>query len=165
MLDVARGISALLPDEPKDKFIDHFSRHNILARVYGLSKIDERYIIEYHVVFFFESFMCLLIAMFLWRKIFIDLTKNKFAGTFAACCFALLFPIFETVGGYFYDFGELLFFTLAVFFACRGSRLALIIISPIAKYNKESFLFFVLTMFPFLAGKVENKRAAQRNFI
>ena len=159
MLDVARGISSLIPDKPKDKFIDHLSRHNILERIYGLSKIDSRYIIEYHVVYF-ESFMCLLISMFLWRKIFTELTKNKTVGTFAACCFAIIFPVLETVGGYFYDFGELLFFTLAIFFACRGSWLELIIISPFAEYNKESFLFFVMTLFPLLAVKLGNKKAA-----
>ena len=98
--------------------------------------------------------------MFLWRKIFIELTKNKMAGTFAVCCFVLLIPIFETVGGFFYDFGELLFFTLAVFFALRGNWLALIIISPFAEYNKESFLFFVMTLFPLLAVKLGNKKAA-----
>lgn len=159
MLDVAKGITSLIPDKPKDKFADHLLRHNIIETNYGLAKIDSRYVIEYHLVYA-ETFMCLFVSMFLWRKIFTELTKNKTAGTLAACCFAIIFPVFETVGGYFYDFGELLFFTLAIFFACRGSWIALIIISPFAEYNKESFLFFVLTLFPLLAVKLGNKKAA-----
>ena len=159
MLDVARGISSIIPDNPKARLIDHLDRHDEIGTHYSLSKIDSRYTIEYNLVYWM-CFFCLLGSVFLWREIFIELTENKIAGTLAACCFAIIFPIFETVGGYFYDFGELLFFSLATFFALRGSWLALIIISPIAEYNKESFLFFVLTMFPFLAVKLGNKKAA-----
>ena len=159
MIDVAKGITTLIPDKPKARLETHFLKHNEIESHYGMTKIDSRYIIEYNLVYW-ECFICLLAAMFLWRKIFTELTGSKIAGTLTACCFAILFPIFETVGGYFYDLGELMFFALATFFACRGNWLALIIISPFAEYNKESFLFFVLTMFPLLAVKIGNKKAA-----
>ena len=161
MITIAKETVKIIPNEQREQLVEFLSKNSLdsIKIAYILAKNDFRYIIEYHLVYF-ESFMCLFLTIFLWRKIFSELTENKIAGTLAACCFAMLFPIFETIGGYFYDFGELLFFSLATFFALRGSWIAIIIISPIAEYNKESFLFFVLTMFPFLAVKLGNKKAA-----
>lgn len=159
MLDIARGITAIIPEKQKDRLAEHFLRHDEINTHYGLSKVDSRYIVEYNIVYW-ECFIFLFASMFLWRKICIDLTGNKIAGTLAAIIFAMIFPLLETVGGYFYDFGELLFFSLAIFFACRGHWIALIILSPFAEYNKESFLFFSITLFPILALKLGKKKAA-----
>lgn len=98
-------------------------------------------------------------SMFIWRQIGIEITGHTTAGTLAACAFAIIFPIFETMGGYFYDFGELFFFSSATLLAIKGYWLALIFISPIAEYNKESFLFFLATLFPLLSVKLGNKKA------
>ena len=59
-------------------------------------------------------------------------------------------PLFETGGGYFYDFVELLFFSLAVYFAYHGRLLLLILIISFAELNKESFLFFIFTLYPLI---------------
>ncbi|MBR5913616.1 MAG: hypothetical protein IKZ58_04595 [Selenomonadaceae bacterium] len=162
MLTVAKEIVKIIPDKQRERLAKHLSKKNDFDSIeyhYGLAKVDSRYAIEYNLVYWM-CFLSLLASMFLWRKIFTELTENEIAGTLTACIFALIFPIFETVGGYFYDFGELLFFTLATFLALRGSWIALIIIAPLAEYNKESFLFFVLTLFPLIAFKIGKKKAA-----
>ena len=55
-----------------------------------------------------------------------------------------------TEGGYFYDMPELLFMALAVLLALRGHVVWLVILTALATYNKESFLLFVITLYPFL---------------
>ena len=160
MVAVARNVNEKLPEDTKKKLSNYLKdkKHNFIKKQYANSKINEKHIIEYYLVYFM-SFACLLISMFIWRKICTDLTGSKLAGTLTAAVFALIFPLFETVGGYFYDFGELLFFSLAALFAVRGWWLALIFTAPIAEYNKESFLFFTLTLFPLLRFKLGTKKA------
>ena len=138
--------------------LENFYEHDLLETHYAGVILEPEYALEYHLVYCLSAAF-LLISMFLWRKIGAEISGSARAGTLAALIFALIFPLLETVGGYFYDFGELLFFSLAVFFAMRGWWLALIILAPVAEFNKESFLFFAATLFPILAAKVGKMRA------
>ena len=159
MISAARKIAKHLPQKTHIKFIDNYrnSDWNFISATYG-AKIEPRFSAEYHIVYFMCIFF-LMASMFIWREIGFELTGNLTAGTIMAVCFALIFPFFETVGGYFYDFGELLFFSLATLFAIRGWWIALIILSPIAESNKESFLFFIITLFPLLLAKFSLKKS------
>ncbi len=158
MITVAKEIRQHLPEKQQQKLIDHLHRYNFISQYYARAVIEPEPRIEYFLIYQM-CFLSLLASMFIWRQIGAEITGSKLAGTLAACIFALIFPLFETVGGYFYDFGELLFFSLAVLFAMRGWWVALIILSPIAEYNKESFLFFVATLFPIITAKVGKIKA------
>ncbi len=68
----------------------------------------------------------------------------------AAVIFMLLFPYIESKGATLYDFGELAFMAVALWFAIRLDWWWLIPVAALAAWNKESFLFFVLTLYPFL---------------
>lgn len=154
MITVAKEINSLAPET----FSNFFTARNFIEKNYANTNIEPRFLPEYYLVYFM-SFGFLLLSMFNLRAICAEVSGSKIAGTLAACVFAIIFPIFETVGGYFYDFGELFFFSLATLLAIKGHYLALILISPIAEYNKESFLFFLATLFPLLAGKLGRKKA------
>lgn len=157
IISIAKTIRSSVPEKTQEKFIAHLERHNYIADTYKNSEVSQRYIIEYHLVYSI-SFICLLCTMFILRKICLEITDNKFSGILTPCLFALIFPILETAGGYFYDFSEIFFFALVTFFALKGCWIALILIAPIAEYNKESFLFFIVTLFPLLAAKLGNKK-------
>lgn len=167
MLTVAKEIKASMSAETQQKVLKFFKekdfstvfseKKSFLAYYYNRIKIEPRFSIEYHIVYFL-AFTFLFLSMFLIREIGIEITGSAAAGTLAACTFAIIFPIFETWGGYFYDFGEIFFFSLATLLALKGYWLALILIAPVAEYNKESFLFFIATLFPLLAAKLGNKK-------
>ena len=157
IISIAKTIPSFIPEKAQEKFVAHLQRHNYIADTYNNTKIQQRYIVEYYLVYFI-SFICLFCTMFILRKICNEITGNKISGILTPCLFALIFPLLETVGGYFYDFGEIFFFSLATLLAIKGYWLALIFISPVAEYNKESFLFFLSTLFPLLAVKLGNKK-------
>ncbi len=158
MPKIAKELNEKILHNNAGHIINEYQKGSVIPSIYPKAKIEPRLSTEYHLVYF----MCVLfmmLSMFIWREIGIELTGSGIAGILTAVIFAIIFPILETVGGYFYDFGELLFFSSAVLFACKGWWLALIVLVPIAEYNKESFLFFSVTLFPFLAAKLGNKKA------
>ena len=168
MLTIAKDMKSSMTPETQQKLLkffkeaevytEVFSKENFIEYYYTNTKIEPRFSIEYHIVYFL-SFVFLFLSMFIIRGIGIEITKSPTAGTLTACIFAIIFPIFETVGGYFYDFGEIFFFSLATLLAIKGYWLALILIAPIAEYNKESFLFFLITLFPFVKEKLGIRKA------
>mgnify|MGYP006916040520 CR=1 FL=1 len=169
MLATAKEIKSLMTPQQQQNFLNFFQpidiftnlshRKSFIEDSYTNTKILSRYAVEYHIVYFM-AFGFLFLSMFIWRQIGIELTNSPTAGTLTACTFAIIFPLLETVGGFFYDFGELFFLSLATLLAIKGYWLALILISPIAEYNKESFLFFIVTLFPLFAEKFSKTRTA-----
>ena len=157
MITVAKKIKDSMSAETQEKFIQRYANRLNIAGYYTNPRIEPHYFIEYHIVYLM-TFAFLFLSMFIIREIGIEITKSPTAGTLAACTFAIIFPLIETGGGYFYDFGEIFFFSLATLLAVKGYWLALILIAPIAEYNKESFLFFIATLFPLLVLKLGNKK-------
>lgn len=168
MLTIAKEIKSLTPKETQEKFINslhptdpntNYVFPKTFIEYYNTNtKIEPRFEMEYQIIYFM-TFMFLFLSMFLIREIGIEVTDNSTAGTLTACIFAIIFPIFETVGGYFYDFGEIFFLCSAALLAIKGYWIAVILISPIAEYNKESFLFFIATLIPLIAIKTGYKKS------
>ena len=157
IVETAKEIKLHMSPESQKYFIEKYSQNKFLPEHYAGVQIEESYFIEYHAVYFI-SFTFLFLSMFLIRQIGIEVTKSSTAGTLAACCFTILFPLFDV--RFYYDFGEIFFFSLATLLALKGYWLALILIAPVAEYNKESFLFFLLTLFPLLSTKLDKKKSA-----
>ena len=149
LISVSKGVAEILPPETKESLLNKIKADNFLADKFKEVDLQEKFLLEYYLVYFL-SFLSLFASIFVWRRICIDLTGNSLAGTAAPLAFTIIFPYLETFGGYFYDFSELLLFSLAVWFALCGHYLALIFITPLAEYNKESFFFFLLTLYPLL---------------
>ncbi len=77
----------------------------------------------------------------------------------ATVVFALLFPVLLTEGGYYYDFPELRFFAAATLCAVRGWLIPLAVIALVAATNKETMVFFLPTLIPFVAVRLGWPRA------
>jgi len=69
---------------------------------------------------------------------------------FTPVVFMLLFPLFGIKGGYFFDYPELLFMVAAAWLALRFDWWWIIPVAALGTWNKESFLFFVLTLYPLI---------------
>ena len=158
MIKTVKEIRTLMPEETQKNLIQDFKRCDIILTKYKQSTIEDAYAIEYHLLYFL-CFGLIILSMFLIREIVIEVVGSNVLGILTACAFTIIFPMIEWLWVY-YDCGELFFFLLATLLAIKGYWLGIILIAPIAEYNKESFLFFVLTLFPILAEKIAPKKAA-----
>lgn len=147
-----KKIAEILPAETKEKLAKNLLEKKHIEKRFAQAKIPEKYVIEYYLMFIF-CFVIFFAAICILRLLLIEVTHDKVAGTAGALLFALLFPFFEVLGGYYYDFGEVLFFFTAALLAVRKKFLPLLLITPFAELNKESFLFFAATLFPMLGWK------------
>jgi hypothetical protein len=104
-----------------------------------------RYLIVYCATFLFA-----LLAVYAMVLVCRALNLPPLAAVIAPVIVILLFPYIESVGGYFYDYPELAFFALAVWVALKFRWGWLIPLVALGTWNKESFLFFLLTLYPLL---------------
>ena len=155
---MANLIEYVTPDHISQKF-EHWLaanplKHNLIYRYFPNAKdsVASTYSLRYYALYGL-SFASLFLAIFALRALCQAHNPDLPAATLAALTFALLLPLMLTEGGYFYDMPELLFMALAVLLAMRGQLLWLVIVTALATYNKESFLFFVLTLYPFLRAR------------
>ena len=156
---LANGVERALPDGVRQRvntlLLDDDLSHHPIARFYAGTpdSRDPRYALRYYLVYAM-AFGALLLALFALRGVCRDLGADPVAAALAPLAFALILPLLMCEGGYFYDLSELLFMALAVRCALRGRFVALAILTALATFNKESFLFFVLMLYPFLRASL-----------
>lgn len=80
------------------------------------------------------------------------------ASALAAVLFILLLPYFQLPSGFAYDFVELTLMCVAVWMAVKFEWYWLIPLAALAEWNKESFLFFIPCLYPFMRQR--NSRSA-----
>lgn len=153
-----------VPDRLNRSFQDWLMQdpkhHNMIFSYFpnATDSANIAYAIRYYTLYFL-TFLSLVAAVFALRKLCLSLYGDPPAATLAAMGMALLLPMFLTDGGYFYDLPELLFMPLAVMAAMRGNLWLLGFIVAVATFNKESFLLFVVTLYPFLRARLPVRRA------
>lgn len=129
-------------------------KRNMIYRYFPNAKDapNTEYSVRYYTLYGL-SFGALFLSIFAMRALCLALYRDPPAATLAAFTFALLLPVMLTEGGYFYDMPEILFMALAVLLAMRGRIWLLAAVVALATFNKESFLFFVITLYPFLRAQ------------
>ena len=150
--EAANAFRAALSDEQEAALIETLENDNFLGATFRKTDIRHRYIIEYYFMYF-VSFAAFFASAFLWKKIATEVTSDPIAGTLGALLFILLIPLLETSGGYFYDFTELLFFAAAILLAIRKNWIGILLLTPFAEINKESFFFLLFALYPFFRSK------------
>lgn len=154
----ANLVNEIVPESLNKKFSDWLSadpvKRNFIYRYFSNAKdsTNPKYVLRYYILFglCFASYLLGILAL---RAVCCEVYPDTVSGTLAAFAMALIFPMLTTEGGYMYDMAELLFMALAVLFAIRGHVLPLIGVAALATFNKESFFFFILTLYPFLREK------------
>jgi len=108
-----------------------------------------------YLLTYFSAFVAVCAMYWLCRS----LALSAPAATFTAVVVILMVPYVMSGGGYFYDFPELAFLSLAVLMAIRYPWWWMIPMVILATWNKESFLLFIPTLYPFLRQKSSTMRA------
>ena len=110
---------------------------------------DQRYALRYHLLYGLV-YLTFLGSLFALRRLCLAAGAEPLPAIVAPALLMLFLPLLMTKGGYYYDAPELLFMALAAL-ACM-SRLPwlLVPIAMLGAWNKESFLFFLPALLPFL---------------
>ncbi len=117
-----------------------------------------KYAVRYLLVYVM-TFLSMFAALFAIRAACIELIGDKVAATLAPLVIAAVFPLILTEGGYFYDMPELLFMALGVWLTLKRRLVPLCIVVLLATLNKESYLLFVLTLYPIAATRYSRRQS------
>jgi hypothetical protein len=151
---IAVAAKQALPDNLSAKLDEKFRTSKENLTLTGADAAKPGYAVEYRIVYYL-SYLSLFAMMFVLRSLILDVGVGRAAATITPVAFALMLPILQTRGGYFYDFPELLAFTLCIRFALRGQVIPLLLIAAPATMNKEAFLFFSITLLPVLMVRLK----------
>lgn len=102
------------------------------------------------IIVYWAGFGFLFFSLFVMREILLYYDISALASALAPCILCLSLPIIQTIGGHVYDFSEIFFMSLAVLLTLRKRYFYLLPVAAIATFNKETFLLFILTLYPFL---------------
>jgi hypothetical protein len=122
---------------------------------------DPHYGFRYRVVYV-ETFLFALIAVYAMYFACSAVEPHSPGALLAPVIVILLLPYIMTKGGFFYDYPELAFFALAVWGALRRRWWWLVPIAALGTWNKETFLLFVVTLYPLLRRNSSRLAAALR---
>jgi hypothetical protein len=125
---------------------------------------DPQYSFRY-LAMYVETFLCALLAVYAMYLVCGALEVPYPGALFAPVILILLVPYLMAGGGFFYDYPELAFFALAVWVALRFRWWWLIPIAALGTWNKETFLLFVVTLYPLLRRNSSRLAAAVRTGI
>lgn len=112
-----------------------------------------------YMIVFYLGFLSVFAALFVLRRICLDLGTGPAAAIIAPVAVVLAFPYLQTGGGYFYDYIELLFTGLAFLLALRRQYVWLILAVALGTLNKESLFFFLPALYPILRMNVSRNAA------
>lgn len=152
-------IASAIPEQSKEKLENRLIKGAYIENRYTQAHIPQQYVVEYYLMYIF-CFLALFASIWVLRSLLCAIVQDKTVGTLGAMLFALIFPFFEVLGGYYYDIFEILFMFMAAHFAYHKKWLGLLLLTPIAEANKESFLFFLITLYPLARMHFPVKKAA-----
>lgn len=124
----------------------------------GVDAAKDGYVIRYRIVYY-ATFLSLFLALFALRSVCLVIGVSQPAATAAPAIFALMIPILQARGGYFYDLPELLAFALAARLALGGHIVPLLLLAIPATANKEAFFFYCLALPPLLMVRLSLRNA------
>lgn len=123
---------------------DFFETSMARNRVYSF-----RYLVVYVTAFLFA-----LLAVFAMYLVCRALEIPQAAAVMAPIAVILLIPYLQSIGGYYYDYPELAFLSLAVWVALKFDWWWIIPIAALGTWNKESFLLVIPTLYPILRQRI-----------
>jgi hypothetical protein len=144
---LARTAYEITPTSTREIIVDKIKPRNTFARVAIINNEEVKF--EYIFVYY-SCFFAIFFSLFVLRLILLSAGIGNVAATMAPILFALSLPYLQTMGGYFYDYTELFFLSTCIFLAMRGRLLLLAVLAIPATLNKETFIFFIPTIYPFI---------------
>lgn len=158
---IGRSVQKLVTDQDSTVF-SLFKKFNLDASDSYTRAVDANvagHEYAYRVVYLI-SFFSLLTSLFLLRTLLLQFGYGHFEAVLAPAAFVIAFPYIQSIGGFFYDSIELAFFAGALLLVTNGYFLTFIILTIIATFNKESFLFFIPSLYPFIRQKLSCQKSS-----
>jgi hypothetical protein len=112
-----------------------------------------------YLVLYLLTFLFAWLAVYAMHLICKALQFPPTAAVFAPVILILLFPYILSIGGYFYDYPELALMALAAWVALKFNWWWVIPVAALGTWNKESFLLFILTLYPILRLRISRLHA------
>jgi hypothetical protein len=151
----ANIINWLVPDGLKrmiENRLGHhvwYERHALIDQLQISDDIRQHYLLRYYFIYY-ACVLFLIAAMFVARRLCLELGAGRIAATVAPVLFALSLEYVYSMGGFFYDFPYVFFMMLAVLLALQGRSGWLVPVAVLGTTNHETFFFFVPTLLPLL---------------
>lgn len=148
--DLANWFNAVVPESVQVQLYDwqmNPSRQYPSAMTASLAARNHVYFFRYLVVYF-GTYLSALIAVWAMYLVCRAVDLPPPAAVLASIIVILLLPYAMSGGGYFYDYPELAFLALAVWFALRFKWWWMVPVVLLGTWNKESFLLFIPALYP-----------------
>ena len=159
---LTRQITNSLSEETKERLTKKFDDKLGFDKIYPVVRENmpsEKHKFDFYVLSL-VIFLFFLVGNFVLRSLLCEILQDEVSGTLTTFLFMLLFPLLESGGGYYYDLTELVFFFAAAKFALHGNYIGLLILTPFAEFNKESFFFFLPMLFPIFGKHFDFKKTS-----
>ncbi|MYN09283.1 hypothetical protein [Pseudoduganella aquatica] len=153
---LANGAARLVPERIQARVAEKLNPAKVYTKTSAAANpaLGFRYVVVYYL-----SFLSLLGSVLLLHCIALDAGVGRLAALIAPAVLSLGFPYLQTIGGYFYDTAELLFFSLAYLLVSRRRIAWFFAILAPATLNKESFFFYIITLLPLLLAAYPRRKA------
>lgn len=146
---IADGIYEAIPDGLRES-----ARQKLLNRdgtPWRLNTPESRapeYAVRYYILYYLSFAFTFLAACALYR-LTAQVCGDSGSALGATAVLLLLVPLFQSWGGFYYDFSEIFFMAGAALCAIKRWRIAFVALALLGVVNKESFVFFTLCLAPF----------------
>jgi hypothetical protein len=157
--EMANWANRVTPEEVKAELYSRLMTNSwFTAMTYSPVAMNETYFFRYLIVYL-ATFSFALTATFAMYLVCRELRAPLSIAVIAPVVMILLLPYIMGQDGWFYDYSELAFMALAVWVSMRQSWWWLIPIAALGTWNKESFLLFIATLYPFFRSRSSRKSA------
>ncbi len=110
---------------------------------------EPEFAVRYYILYYL-SFAFTFLAAFALYRLASQITGDWGSALGATTALLLLVPLFQSWGGFYYDFSEIFFMAGAALCAIKRWRIGFVVLALLGVVNKESFLVFTLCLAPFL---------------
>jgi len=120
---------------------------------------DPEFAVRYYILYYL-SFAFTFLAAFALFRLTAALSGDAGSALAATAVVLLLVPLFQSWGGFYYDFSEIFFMSATALCALKRWRIAFVALALLGVVNKESFIAFTLCLAPFLIQRATWRKDA-----
>lgn len=160
--EILNAINAAVPAKVQDKLFELHSKEGVReTEKYFASPLaaSRAYFLRFYLQLYLDVGF-IFAGVLLAYQLGLHFGYSRPIALTAAISFYLVTAYFGP--GYIYDYPELAWMLLAVWAAAKLDWWWLLPITAVATYNKESFLFYLVTLYPFLRSRTSTKLATLR---
>ena len=156
---VANWVDAAVP-KPFERWLYDYQNFQKMDAFFPSPTAEDPVYFFRYLILYLETFLFALLAVYAMQLVCRALGFGPATALFTPVVVILLVPFIECNGGFFYDYPELALVSLAVWIALKFEWWWILPVALLGTWNKESFLLFMPTLYPFLRQRAVPIRAA-----